>query len=361
MMLLILLAIPLLVAAVGFFLSKGKLNWLEALVQAAAGMLLMGGGYMAARYVKTTDVEIWNGRIASKDFGEQGCCHSYSCNCIPVCSSDGKGNTSCHDVCSTCYRHSHDLYWSAKTTNGEVVVNDTCNPPSSFPPEEWKRISIGDPTAIEHMYINYIKGLPGKFFRRPWLVDKYRSKLPAYPRVHGHSVNRFLMTVLGESIPDVTNLEKRLAELNADLGRVRQVNIIVVVTGEKSSEYVDALAEAWLGGKKNDLIVVVGVPTFPNIEWVKVISWTDVREVRDGIEQRVARMGDFNGDRLLSIVRDEAGSKFQRRHMGDFRYLLKEIEPPMWAFLLLATLGLLVSGGLQAWFWSRNPFGRRFR
>jgi hypothetical protein len=82
MMLLILLAIPLVVASAGIALSKGRFNWLEASIQAAVGLALMGGGYMVARYAKTVDTEIWNGRIAAKDAGTQGCCHSYSCNCI---------------------------------------------------------------------------------------------------------------------------------------------------------------------------------------------------------------------------------------------------------------------------------------
>jgi hypothetical protein len=146
---------------------------------------------------------------------------------------------------------------------------------------------MGEPTAIEHTYINYIKGLPGKFFRRPWLVERYRSRLPSYPRVRGYSASRFL-TSLGESLPDSEVLEQGLAELNADLGKARQVNIIVVVVGDESPEYADALAEAWLGGKKNDLIVVVGVPENLRVGWAKVVSWTDARGVRDGIEQRVA-------------------------------------------------------------------------
>jgi hypothetical protein len=308
MMLLILLAIPLVVASAGIALSKGRFNWLEASIQAAVGLALMGGGYMVARYAKTVDTEIWNGRIAAKDAGTQGCCHSYSCNCIPVCSSDSNGNQTCVDVCSTCYEHDHDVYWSASTTNGESVFSDTCNPPGTQAPEAWERIRMGEPTAIEHTYINYIKGLPGKFFRRPWLVERYRSRLPSYPRVRGYSASRFL-TSLGESLPDSEVLEQGLAELNADLGKARQVNIIVVVVGDESPEYADALAEAWLGGKKNDLIVVVGVPENLRVGWAKVVSWTDARGVRDGIEQRVA---EAKGKAEAAVAEAEGRAKAKR-------------------------------------------------
>lgn len=366
MTLLILLAIPVVIAVIGFAVSKGKFNWLEALIQTAVGATLMFGGFMAARYAKTADTEIWNGRIV-KTSGTQGCCHSYSCNCsttcLPDCSTDFDGNTSCglscHEECDTCYRHNHDLFWSASTTNGENVYHDGCNPPGSVPPAEWERIVDGEPSAIEHSYINYIKGAPGGFFKRPWLVERYKGKLPAYPRVRDrYRVDRFLMSAIGEALPDTKELNGILARINGDLGRTRQVNIIVVVTAEDSTFYAEALSEAWLGGKKNDLIVVVGVREFPQVGWARVISWTDAREVKDTIESRVRTLGAFDGRKLLSIIEQEVASKFKRKHMKDFRYLLKEIEPPGWALWLLIVLGLLVSGGLQAWFWVSDPFNR---
>lgn len=357
MVLLMLLAIPLAVAAVGLLVSKGRFNWLEALVQAAVGVALMGGGYMAARYAKTVDTEVWNGKLV-KTAGTQRCCHSYSCNCSTTCSTDMEGHLSCSEDCETCYEHEGDLYWSASTTNGESIFHDGCNPPGTDPPAAWLAMEDGEPTAVERKYINYIKGAPGRFFRRPWLLDRYKGRLPPYPRVHGlYKADRFIMSSIGEAMPDLAGLNRELSRINGDLGKARQVNIIVVVTAEDSS-YAEALSEAWLGGKKNDLIVVVGVHGFPRIGWARVVSWTDARGIKGTIEDRVVGLGDFDGRRLLSVVEHEVSTKFQRRPMRDFRYLIKEIEPPTWALWILVALGLLVSGGLQAWFWVRDPFGR---
>jgi len=357
MILLILLAIPLIVATVGLIISKGRFNWLEAVIQVAVGLALMGGGYFAARYVKTVDTEIWNGRIATKDHGQHGCCHSYSCNCIPSCSTDSKGNSSCTEICSTCYEHSYDLYWSASTTNNETVFSDRCNSPHTDAPAVWNRIKLGEPTAVEHTYINYIKGVPGKFFSRPWLIDRYKGKLPSYPRVYNlYNANRFMLSAVGESMPDVAKLNRELSQINGNLGRMKQVNIIVVVTAESSSEYAEALSEAWLGGKKNDLIVVVGISSFPKLEWTKVISWTDAKDVKESIEHRIMELGEFDGHKLLSVVEQEIIARFRHKSMSDFRYLLKETEPPKWAFAILIVLGLVVSGGLQVWFWLNDPF-----
>lgn len=357
MVLLILLAIPLVVAAVGFVVSKGRFNWLEAAIQAAVGVLLMGGGFMVARYAKTADTEIWNGRLI-KTSGTQHCCHSYSCNCSTTCSTDMNGNLSCSEDCDTCYEHDEDLYWSASSTNGESVFHDGCNPPGTAAPAEWEAMSDGEPSAVEHRYINYIKGAPGRFFRRPWLVERYKGQLPAYPRVHGrYKADRFIMSAIGEAVPDLAGLNRELSRINGDLGKAKQVNIIVVVTADHGL-FSEALSEAWLGGKKNDLIVVVGVPSYPRIGWARVISWTDARAVKEDLERRVLDLGDFDGRKLLSVVEQEVGSKFKRKSMKDFRYLLKEIEPPGWALWMLAVLGLMVSGGLQAWFWASDPFGK---
>jgi hypothetical protein len=73
---------------------------------------------------------------------------------------------------------------------------------------------------------------------------------------------------------------------------------------------------------------------------------------------RATALEEFDGRKLLSIVEQEVAAKFKRKAMSDFRYLLKEIEPPGWALGILIALGLLVSGGLQAWFWVNDPFGK---
>ena len=352
MTLLFLLLIPALVAVAGYFLGKGKITVKEFLVQFGVVALLMISGYFFGRCGAMSDTEIWNGRIAEKHRGTHSCCHSYQCNCRQECSGTGK-NKSCSTVCDTCYEHNRDLYWSASTTNGEAAFLDRCNRPSSSAPNRWVTIKVGEPTAMEHRFTNYIKGAPGSILKKKGLVDKYRKHIPNYPRVYDHyRVNRF--------IGGDASLNAKLSELNADLGKKKQVNIIIVVTRAGDRGFLHALEEAWLGGKKNDLVVLVGI-SGSDISWAGVMSWTKAEEMKLAIRDRVEELKKFDGLKVLGIVRQEVASKFVRRPMADFEYLSSSIEPPFWMLCVLFALGLVVSGGLQYWFWKEDPLDGGFR
>ncbi|MDP3771398.1 MAG: hypothetical protein Q8R16_03800, partial [bacterium] len=248
-----------------------------------------------------------------------------------------------------------DVAYHAVTSNGEPIFDDGCNPPDDAPPARWQQIVESEPTAIEHNFENYIKAAPGAF---PWkrdLAEQYRAQIPDYPRVHDlYRVQRVLAK--GVALPDVGALNDRLSAINANLGARKQVNIILVVTAAKKPEYADALSAAWLGGKKNDLIVVVGLPSGSEIAWVRVISWTEVTAVKEGIEKGVLHLGMFKGQDVLRII-GEVSEQFVRRPMAKFAYLKASIEPTPTALWTLFAIGLLLALGLQWFFWTHDPFG----
>lgn len=357
MALLGLLAIPLIVMLVGFFLSKGRITGKEFAVQFGVTVVLVAGGFFIGRWDATQDVEIWNGRIAKKDHGTEHCCHAYRCNCHEVCSGSGK-NRSCHERCSTCYRHFYDKWWNSTTTNDERVFSDSCNSPSTSPPDRWVQIRVGEPTAVEHTYTNYIKAAPGTILRRQGLLEKYKKLIPQYPEVYDHYlVNRFFSVSVNTEGLDWNRLNSGLAEINADLGARKQVNVIVLVVPIDDRGYLHGLEEAWLGGKKNDLVVVVGTPNFPKISWVGVMSWTKMEEMKLAIRDRIENLGTFDGEKILDIIRAEVEGKFVRRPMADFAYLSSSITPSSGVMVFLFILGLVVCGGLQWYFWMEDPFG----
>jgi hypothetical protein len=146
-------------------------------------------------------------------------------------------------------------------------------------------------------------------------------------------------------------------EINADLGAEKQVNIIVVVAATDEREYFNALESAWLGGKKNDFVLVVGAPDFPEIAWAKVMTWMKVEGdgesagLREDVAMAVERMKKFNAKKIAKLLRTEVQAKFVRRPMSDFEYLTKEMEPPFWALIMLLCLGLAASVTLSIVFW----------
>lgn len=355
-MLALLIVIPVLVGIVALFFGKPRITLTETLVQMGVVAGLMVAGYYLTRWVGLWDYEIWNGRIASKVAGDSSCCHDYKCKCHTVCDNNGMN---CTEKCSTCYEHSRDLFWAAYSTNNERVYIDNCNPPGTREPETYRQIRIGEPTAWEHRFTNYVKADPESLLPRP-PQRKFAVELPAYPRVSGWRARRFLF--VGLSHPEAGRLDEALAELNANLGPVKQVNLIVVVAAEADPAYADALAAAWLGGKKNDVILVIGVPDFPSIRWARVISWNQTRGSEDDLKGELIRqieaLGTFDGAAVLRILGETVRLYYVRRPFSTFAHLIDRATPPTWAMGLLIIVGLGLSVLLSWIFWRNDPLKR---
>jgi hypothetical protein len=356
----ILLSIPVVICIAGYSISRGGITWKEALCQVALVCAVVAGGFFLGRWMSVQDTEMHNGSIAQKNEGTHSCCHSYDCNCYTTCSGDPEV---CSESCSTCYEHNRDDYWNAVTTNGEVVYSNRCNRPGSAVPADWIAITVGEPTVVEHRFTNYIKAAPGTLGKRVELQQKYWALLPDYPKVYSwRHVDRFLFPGLTAPTKQ-TYWNQLLMELNAKLGRKKQVNIIVVVTKEESREYFLALQARWLGGKKNDLVLIVSAPEYPKMAWAQVMSWMD--PVGDGeaggifetLPRKVMDLGVFDGEKVLAIMSKEISTGFHRKSMSDFEYLMKGVEPPLWALILLGLIALIGSALLSWAFHIHDPFG----
>ncbi len=359
MNLMLLLLVPVLLGLAGLLFSKGRVTWKEFLVHEGVVVAIIALGYFIALCGRTHDTEIWNGVVAKKWQGTQGCCHSYPCN-PHSCNCDSKGN--CDTCWDTCYLHSHDIDWNAVSSNGETVYSDGCNAPGSAAPARWDAIVIGEPTAHEHGFTNYIKGNPDSILRRTGAAERFAGQIPAYPAVYDHyRADRFL--AVGVNLADQARLNARLSEINARLGAPKEVNVTVIVVRQADQAYLEGLREAWLGGKKNDLVAVVGLaetaemPDRWPIAWAGVVYWTKNEDIKVAIRDRLLDLKVFDGNAVLDIVEQEVAAKFVRRPWADFEYLKSTIEPPPWANWLLFILGCLIAVGLQIFFWTSDPFG----
>lgn len=357
-----LLLIPLGLALAGLFFSNGRVTWKECLVHLGVVLLVIISGYYIALYNRSSDTEIWNGVVAEKHKYSHNCCHSYACDCRTICSGSGKSR-SCRTTCNTCYSHgprysgtNGDVGWVAHSSNGEVVYRNNCNSPGTSEPGRYTQIRIGEPTAVEHGFTNYIKGNPDSILRRQGIANKFKSKLPDYPKVYDYyRANRFIP--VGFTLPGQAALNLRLSEINGKLGAAKEINITIVVAKEADSSYADGLREHWYGGKKNDVIVVIGVPDYPRIEWASVLSWSKAENLKVDLRNRILDMQTFDGQKLLDVVEQETSSKFVRRDWSDFDYLKDTIEPTRFATWLLFFIGLILALGLQVYFWIEDPFG----
>lgn len=350
-----------------------KLIWKHEITLAELGINLVVGaavvtiGWAAGRYAQAADTEIWNGQVTGKYSEHVSCGHSYECNCTQTCTGSGTSR-SCTKTCSTCYEHSYDVDWRLKTTVGELKLERVDRQGVREPPR-FSRAQSGDPVAQSHSFQNYIKAAPDSLFNTladKRLVEQYSGKLPSYPSsvYDVHYVDRVL--AVGMALPEQAQWNQELALSLRELGPSKQVNVVLVFTKDANPQYANALNAAWLGGKKNDVVVVLGTPNYPEIAWTRVLSWTDREVFKVQLRDALLDLKTVDRQAVLKTVSTYVARDFKRKSMKDFAYLESQIEPPTWVLVALFVLSVIVSIGLSIYL-ARNEystggaFTRRFK
>ncbi|MDP3998995.1 MAG: hypothetical protein Q8P76_00150 [bacterium] len=359
----LLLLLPILIALTGFIISAVKNNqrysitFKEFLALLGAVSAVVTIGYLISRYAGIYDEELWNGRIAKKQQERVSCSHSYPCNPYPC--GDSKHPSTCWH---TCYEHTNDWDWALYSTNNERIEIARVDRRGSNEPPRFTRAQINDPTAVVHSCKNYIKANPWTLLRRQGMVEKFKNQIPSYPiKIYDyHYVNR-LVDVTGK-IPahEAALWNQDLMDINATLGKKKEINIVLVVVPTSDSAYLHALEEAWLGGKKNDLVVILGVSAYPKIDWARAMSWTRAEELKIMLRDQLQQIGTLEKRteivKTVSVLADEL---FVRTKMSEFKYLMAGVRPPIWALAILFVIGTGLSIALTLYFWNNDPFGSR--
>ncbi len=350
--------IPMLVAAVAYFLSK-EITWRELLAQAGVQLVVAGSAALIVHHVGLHDEEVWTGVVTKKQQERVSCGHSYTCNCVTTCT--GGKNSSCTTTCQTCYEHTWDYDWKVYFSTGDDLAIDRVNRQGTQEPPRWTAVKVGEPGAIEHGYSNYVKAAPDTLFRRQGLVEKYQGSLPAYPgKVYDYyRIDRLVEVDL--ALQDRRKWNEDIFRLNADVGNHWQADVAVVLTRDKPREWFYALEEKWLGGKKNDVIVVVNL-SGDAIEWVEVMAW--VKDPIFKIKLRDAIMAEprsLDRERIVSETRQAVVTSYKRKPMKDYEYLKSSIRPSMTEWIVTLLIGVLVAAGLSYFLHREDVFGENGR
>lgn len=294
---------------------KNFLNTVGILLVGAA--TLSGIIFALATYFNTSDTEYRNGMVVKKEMKKVDCRHSYSCNCVT--STDSRGNS--HTSCSTCYEHSFDQDWLVRTSLGTYKI-DTLDSQGLRVPPRWAEVQTGDPVTDTFRFTNYIKAAKDSLFN----TYKDLSDIPEYTsKILDYYKANKVFVVGKPTVPSgvINQWNQEVAQINKVLGPTKQANVIVVFTSTDLS-VVEKIKSKWLGGKKNDIIVVINSLEFPKIDWVNVISWTDKEifkvTLRDHIQDSGLTLIQPKG--ILGIVQIDTQKLFVRKHMSDFEYLI---------------------------------------
>ncbi len=351
---LLVMIVPLGIALIFKYQLKKTYTWKELGINLGVVFALVTIIWFSGSMSQTADVEVWNGKILSKSRVQDSYVRSYSCNCRSVCSGSGKNQT-CSTVCDTCYEDRYTVDWTARSTVGGITFKSLDSGSRSVyrtkDPAAYKKCSVGEPASKEHRYTNYVKAAPDSLFNTALDEDVY--PIPAYPRVHSfYKVNRVLNVSTKLKSKDIATLDRLLSESLILLGAKKQVNIIVILTEIDDSSYRFSVENKWLGAKKNDVVVFLGLDG-DTITWTDVMTWGLNRgnEVFQAtLKSELSSIKTFNAQSIAEVVVNTTGSLYDRPMMKDYEYLKDDIQPPGWLLTTCFILSLLVSLGLTYFF-----------
>lgn len=353
------LLIPLCWLLVAKYLFRSTFNWKELGISMVATSIVVVVTWQVGKHSQTQDFEIWNGYVTDKQREHDKYVRSYQCNCRQSCSGTGSSR-SCTTICSTCYEDRYTVTWSAKTTIGSITFDHLDRSSrlvyQSPDPTAYKRCKKGEPASLEKSYTNYVKAVPDSLFHDDSSIESFKKKIPDYPRVYNfYHFDRVINVDSKIDSAAIKQINDNLDNELKTLGKLKQANILVVLTEIDDPTYRYAVEREWLSGKKNDIVVFVGLDG-NMITWADVMTWA----LNSGNElfhvtlrDAVTEMKTLNADKFSKTVASVTKKLYDRPQMKDYEYLADDISPPTWVIILAIILSLGVSGGLT-WYFHHN-------
>ncbi len=138
----------------------------------------------------------------------------------------------------------------------------------------------------------------------------------------------------------IVEVNSSLNSALSTVGPEKQVNVIVYVANTADENFVTTIDEQWIGGKKNDVVVICGVTHFPAVRFVGVLAWTHGTSFQEKLRERIIGMETVaDGKRFASTIIDQIkqpdfAAGYVRVPMREFAHLVRDIKLPWWAHLL---------------------------
>lgn len=113
--------------------------------------------------------------------------------------------------------------------------------------------------------------------------------------------------------------------------------------------YAYAFRDKWLGGKKNDSVILIGSVDGHKIDWVDVVSWAKNKGYTINLKDSILHIGTLDKrDEIVKTIVIESKNDFVRMHMKDYKWLTRNFQPSSDAMITLFILATLVSLGTCA-------------
>jgi hypothetical protein len=369
------LIIPIIAVALLAWKYHSKMAWWEYLIVFGVPIICILIGKFASTITQTADTEVWNSYLVQAthyedwdEWIEKTCYHT----CYDKCTNSDGSTYDCnpHDCnpydCS--YRDYHPEYWEAvDNIGGATQINQgfyeqLCKKWGNKSFRDMHRdyyLDDGDaydtkadtsfagvaPRTTRHIYENRVKCSRSVFnFAEVDSEDVKDFGLFKYPAASEYNYN----PILGWHDPAAS---LRLQRYNARLGSWKQVHMMIIVFKDKPVQAALLQEGYWKGGNKNEFTLCIGVRD-KKIEWAKTISWTEVDELKIGVEKTVVSM-PIDMSKIVDYMANEVQKKFIRKQFADFSYIT--VEPTTGAVVITFFVTIIFTVGLSI-FCVLNPF-----
>lgn len=337
--------------------SRNLIWWEYLLVFGIPAIGIVGAKYVSVA-TQTMTPEIWNTYLARATYYEPWNEYIHR-TCCSTC-TDSKGRSyecNCHD-CS--YVEYHPAYWEAMDNLGRTTLIDrsfysylcglwnnkffenmhrdyyTING-NAYHTKTDNTFDHIIPRTTTHSYENRVKCSKSVFnFAEVDSEDVKAYGLYKYPLFVEFNYN----PILGYNDPKASI---KLQRYNAKMGNIKQVHMLILVFKNQPVKAAIMQEGYWKGGNKNEFILCIGIKD-TSITWTKVISWTEVDELKVRVEKEVMGM-PFNLEKIVDYMAGQVQIKFQRKHFRDFSYIT--VEPTMTAIWITLVVTILLTVGLS--------------
>ena len=378
--------IPIIIGLVLWLKSKTIL-WQEWLIGCGAAFMVSMVMHMIAVIGMTDDIETWSGRItlakqfsAWREYYEEAIYRTeYYTETESYYDSDGNRHTRTVQKSRRVFDHWeprkrwHDEYfrmYSDIDTTYSIDKNEYLYLVSVFS----NQMSVlGDRTTFEHnskmidgdRYDYESRPVSGYVYPVTRLMH-FENRIKAAPTVF--SFMKVPSNIPVFNWPENPNFRKsdRLVgdaknkinilkwdQMNAVLGPIKQVNVIMVGFTNQSSIMFDYQQAKWIGGKKNDIVLCYGENSLGMEDWVRVFSWSEREDCKRNLESIL--LENPIDDNIIPLIQKEILTNFERKDWHKFDYI--SIDPPTWAFPVYFMLMILTQVGLYIFF-HKNEFKR---
>lgn len=354
------LALLPLFAGAFFWLRSKRIVWWEWLAATGVGLITVAIMHAAIYHSLVADQVTVSGQLVKTTFHPEWTEEYW----VTVCETHGSGKdqyTTCHQERRTTW---HPEYWDTDTnirSSHRVDKNFYNQIVKNFGgvkvTEDGHRYGLidGDPNiyvtynktgyiypVVEHRYWENPVKASRSLFKYGKVPEKFKKQIFEYPENRNWKQSNRL---LGRAKQDFTITE--LDKLNAILGPIKKVNIVIVGFGsDTTQEIAEYQKAAWMGGKENDIVITYGGPE--ERRWVHVFGWTEKEIVKANLETLF--LTNKPGNNLLPKVKDEIIQNYQLKDWSKFNYL--SIEPPSWAWIVVLIVMVLVQGGF--WYFAHT-------